>query len=114
MHAQFAAYSVLVRLGELNADMTDNLCTSGLVDCVQPQDYAIESAVHHSDYDRPKYSNDIALIRLRASSMATAAAVPPIALCLPFGDFVAADRLAGHHNGIIAGWGATSAGNMDF
>lgn len=55
--------SVYVRLGEL--DSRTNLCDNNRNLCSEPQDYEIESVVHHSSYDMPKYANDIALIRLR-------------------------------------------------
>lgn len=54
---------VYVRLGEL--DSRTNLCDDNRKLCSEPQDYEIESVVHHPSYDMPKYSNDIALIRLR-------------------------------------------------
>lgn len=61
-------YSVLVRLGELDAT-AENVCADGRADCNEIQDYIIENIIHHSGYDTPKYSNDIALIRLsRATS----------------------------------------------
>lgn len=101
-------HSVLVRLGELDASRTDNLCTDGQANCMTAQDYPIESVVHHSAYDTPKYSNDIALIRLRRVSPENT----PIALCLPIGAFAVADSAA--TSGIIAGWGATSPGELEF
>lgn len=59
---------VLVRLGELDAN-TNNICsTSGNTLCTESQDFEIDSMVHHPSYDNPKYSNDIALIRLRRQS----------------------------------------------
>lgn len=51
-----------MRLGEL--DTKTNLCDNGGI-CSEPQDYAIDSIVHHSNYDSPKYANDIAIIRLQ-------------------------------------------------
>lgn len=53
---------VFVRLGEL--DTKTNSCDNGGI-CAEPQDYSIESIVHHSNYDTPKYANDIAIIRLQ-------------------------------------------------
>lgn len=58
-----------MRLGEL--DTKTNLCDNGGI-CAEPQDYAIESMVHHSNYDTPKYANDIAIIHLqRAVNLGT-------------------------------------------
>lgn len=51
-----------MRLGELNAKT--NSCDNGGI-CAEPQDFAIQSIVHHSNYDTPKYANDIAIIRLQ-------------------------------------------------
>lgn len=56
-------FRVLVRLGELDATM-ENACDNGLAPCSEPQDFQIESIIHHSGYDNPKYAHDIALIRL--------------------------------------------------
>lgn len=57
--------SVWVRLGEL--DTRTNLCSDDQALCAEPQDFEIESIVHHPGYDTPKYANDIALIRLRTT-----------------------------------------------
>lgn len=94
-----------MRLGELDITRTGDLCTDGQTNCRAAQDYPIDSVVHHSAYDTPKYANDIALIRLRRVPTVDFA---PIALCLPIGAYAAADMAA--TSGIIAGWGATSAG----
>lgn len=51
-----------MRLGEL--DSRTNLCDNNRDLCAEPQDYEIESIVHHPQYDMPKYANDVALIRL--------------------------------------------------
>lgn len=55
-----------MRLGEL--DSRTNLCDNNRNLCAEPQDYEIESIVHHPNYDMPKYANDIALIRLRQTT----------------------------------------------
>lgn len=54
-----------MRLGEL--DTKTNSCDNGGI-CAEPQDYAIESIVHHLNYDTPKYANDIAIIRLQKAT----------------------------------------------
>lgn len=74
---RFLFVRILVRLGELDAQ-TSNICsTSGNTLCTESQDFEIENVVHHPSYDNPKYSNDIALIRLRrkSNSSKTAASV---------------------------------------
>lgn len=104
--------SVLVRLGDLDT-ISSTACsgsTSAAMDCSSPQDYPIDNVVYHSDYDTPKYSNDIALIRLRRPT-GGGGADAPVALCLPIGGF--ADGGADNHYGIVAGWGATNAGTGD-
>lgn len=55
-----------VRLGEL--DVHRNLCDNNHALCSEPQDFEIESIIHHEAYDSPKYSHDIALIRLRVAT----------------------------------------------
>ncbi|XP_037030663.1 spaetzle-processing enzyme [Bradysia coprophila] len=98
---------VLVRLGELD-EKTSNICsTSGNILCSESQDFEIESTVHHPNYDSPKYSNDIALIRLRRKSKSNF--ISP--LCLPMGEYADTDNDLVGKNGIIAGWGAMSAGS---
>lgn len=62
----FATNRVFVRLGEL--DSRTNLCDNNRDLCSEPQDYEIESIVHHTNYDTPKYANDVALIRLRKTT----------------------------------------------
>lgn len=63
-HTPILLCRVWVRLGEL--DTRTNLCSDGRV-CSEPQDFEIESVVHHPGYDTPKYANDIALIRIRTA-----------------------------------------------
>lgn len=117
-----------MRLGELDAK-TNNICsTSGNILCTESQDFEIENMVHHPSYDNPKYSNDIALIRLRRKSNSSKFSVNShifagyynknkhfldfvSPLCLPLGQFAETDTDLAGKNGIIAGWGAMSAGN---
>lgn len=118
-------YRILVRLGELDAS-EENVCANGLAVCSEPQDYQIEMVIPHSGYDTPKYSNDIALIRLLLPANSSKgfffyfffsiiytrksyiAFVSP--LCLPIGPYAGADQNVIGSNGIIAGWGAMSPG----
>lgn len=62
----YATNRVFVRLGEL--DSRTNLCDNNRDLCSEPQDYEIESIVHHKNYDTPKYANDVALIRLQKTT----------------------------------------------
>lgn len=55
-----------MRLGEL--DSKTNLCDNNRNLCSEPQDYEIETIMHHPSYDMPKYANDVALIRLRQTT----------------------------------------------
>lgn len=62
----FILLRLYVRLGEL--DTRKNLCDNNRNLCSEPQDYEIESVAHHPAYDKPKYANDVALIRLRRTT----------------------------------------------
>lgn len=64
---EFEIFRVFVRLGELDSSRA-NLCDNNRDLCTEPQDYEIESIVHHPNYDMPKYANDVALIRLRQTT----------------------------------------------
>ncbi|KAJ6637212.1 Phenoloxidase-activating factor 3 [Pseudolycoriella hygida] len=98
---------VLVRLGELDSKSSNICSTSGNTLCSESQDFEIENIVHHPNYDIPKYSNDIALIRLNRQS--NASFISP--LCLPMGNYAETDLDLVGRNGIVAGWGAISAGS---
>ena len=63
----FQNYRVLVRLGELD-ERSNNICANGVAPCTEPQDFQIEKVIYHSKYNVPKYSHDIALIRIFRSS----------------------------------------------
>ncbi len=122
-------HRILVRLGELD-EKTSNICsTSGNTLCTESQDFEIESVVYHPEYDNPKYANDIALIRLRRKSNSSKKTIFMVhlncivadfdyfvvvdfisPLCLPMGDYAETDNDLVGKNGIIAGWGAMSAG----
>lgn len=60
----------MIRLGELDTRNPIS-CTADNSQCTQTQDFEIEKIVAHPLYDTPKYSNDIALIKLRRSSNET-------------------------------------------
>lgn len=72
---------------------------------MQEEDFEIERIIIHPNYNRPLYSNDIALIRLRGS-VASSSSFRPI--CLPTGDFNE-NGLTNGSFGIIAGFGVTNA-----
>lgn len=50
-------YRILIRLGELDTNCDGN-------ECDEPQDFRIQQIIHHENYDKPKYANDVALVRL--------------------------------------------------
>jgi len=56
--------SVMVRLGELDTRTDTDCATGDPTLCTQTQDFNIEKIIPHVNYDEPKYSNDIALVRL--------------------------------------------------
>lgn len=111
-----------VRLGEL--DVHRNLCDNNHALCSEPQDFEIESVIHHQAYDSPKYSHDIALIRLRVATNSSKwlpsllsfffffmhslhlGFISP--LCLPVGQYAHADQNLGGKMGIVAGWAAST------
>lgn len=114
-----------MRLGELDA--STNLCDNNRNLCAEPQDYEIESIIHHSNYDLPKYANDVALIRLRQTTnssefidflLSTAnfrfqyffclGFTSP--LCLPLGNYESADKNLQQQTGLVAGWGISTSG----
>ncbi|XP_055586951.1 CLIP domain-containing serine protease B9-like [Uranotaenia lowii] len=91
---------VSVRLGDLECNsVTDNRCDS------RYQDFAIERVLPHSNYDNPKYANDIALVKLQESTE-TYNIISP--LCLPTDQYSSYGQNLTGKTGIIAGWGSTS------
>lgn len=106
---QFETFSLFtqrlyVRLGEL--DVHRNLCDKNHALCTEPQDFEIESIIHHDAYDSPKYSHDIALIRLRVaanSSKCTHAFIDLHHLLL-FHAFIRLKSSRFHKSIVLAGW----------
>ncbi|XP_014477561.1 PREDICTED: uncharacterized protein LOC106745987 [Dinoponera quadriceps] len=68
------------------------------------QDFGIESVHSHSEYNRTKLQNDIALIRLNRTVDFRPYSVRPI--CLPFGTATALAQ----KKATVTGWGATEFG----
>jgi len=58
----------MVRLGEFDAEQ-ENECDEG--GCAQEEDFEIERIIVHPNYNNPRYANDIALIRLKQSTVSS-------------------------------------------
>lgn len=117
----------MVRLGELDA-RTERDCSTDGTNCTEAQDFEIEKITAHSMYDTPKYGNDIALIRLKRTTNSSKDTlihyftvslinIDPFLgfispLCLPVDKYMPlAENLSGKQ-GIIAGWGSMTAGEI--
>lgn len=63
-----------VRLGEYDTSTEIDCTIIGKEElCAPPvQDISIEEAIHHPDYDSPRFSNDVAVIRLSRPANMTA------------------------------------------
>ncbi|XP_055526533.1 serine protease grass-like [Wyeomyia smithii] len=95
-----------VRLGEHNK-ITDIDCEGDDGDCAGPvQDVMVEHAIPHPNYNRPRYSNDIGLIRL-ATSVTFNDQIKPI--CLPTSSEF---RNLLHSKYVLTGWGTTEANSV--
>ncbi|XP_058811606.1 serine protease grass-like [Topomyia yanbarensis] len=100
---------VQVRLGEhtRNQDIDCNIYKDKYGeeierDCAEPvEDYQVESFEIHPDYNRPKYSNDIGLIRLDRDVVVKYHIRP---ICLPVTPQL---RLKQFERYIVTGWGTT-------
>jgi hypothetical protein len=68
---------------------------------MKEQDFEIERVIVHPSYNRPRFQNDVALIRLRQST-ATSTLVP---ICLPILSYERFSTDVQAANGIIAGYG---------
>ncbi|XP_055523293.1 serine protease grass-like [Wyeomyia smithii] len=93
-----------VRLGEHTRNQEEYCITydGGIADCADPvEDYQIESFDMHPEYNRPKYRNDIGLIRL-ARVVEFKDHIQPI--CLPLSPELRSKRLEKY---IVTGWGLT-------
>lgn len=92
-----------VRLGDLD-ERTDPDCDrSECADAVQ--DFIPVVIKVHKDYDKPKFRNDLALIRLDRTVDITAYVSP---ICLPFGNL--RNKTYTGLKSLVAGWGATDLG----
>jgi Trypsin len=56
----------MVRLGEVDAEQENECNDNGF--CVKEEDFQIEKVIPHPNYNRPRFSNDIALIKLQGST----------------------------------------------
>ncbi|CAG9860068.1 unnamed protein product [Phyllotreta striolata] len=91
-----------IRLGEYNVETQED-CESMSGYCAPPtQDFLIENVLVHPRYDARRFSNDIALIKLKGAANFNHENVQPI--CLP----VDSDLTA--RTAIVTGWGVTEDG----
>lgn len=65
----FLIFSALARLGDVDLSV-QNECNEDGTECMIEQDFEIEKIIVHPNYNNPRYSNDIALIRLKESTAA--------------------------------------------
>uniref|UniRef100_U5EMJ9 CLIP domain-containing serine protease n=1 Tax=Corethrella appendiculata TaxID=1370023 RepID=U5EMJ9_9DIPT len=93
-----------VRLGEHNiTSETDCIRILSESKCARPvQDIRIETIISHADFNKPRFSNDIALIRLKTPASLSEDDVVPI--CLPVTEEL---RRRQHNAFIVTGWGTT-------
>ncbi|PNF22706.1 hypothetical protein B7P43_G07142, partial [Cryptotermes secundus] len=89
----------IIRLGEHNLDTVED-CEDYCSDPVQ--DYQVEMAVSHKEFDIHNLKNDIALIRLHTKVPQYTDYIRPI--CLPFGINITGEEETKYQ---IAGWGKT-------
>uniref|UniRef100_A0A4Y0BQ75 Peptidase S1 domain-containing protein n=1 Tax=Anopheles funestus TaxID=62324 RepID=A0A4Y0BQ75_ANOFN len=98
-----------VRLGEYDRNtMTDCAQVDGEMICSPPvQILRIESAIAHENYNKPRYANDIALIRLRDRADTSQSNVKPI--CLPVTSELRSQKST-HYT--LSTWAFGSNGNL--
>ncbi|XP_053669159.1 serine protease easter-like [Anopheles marshallii] len=98
-----------VRLGEYNRNtLTDCASVDGQMVCAPPvQTLRIESVITHPDYNKPRYANDIALIRLRDRADTSRNNVKPI--CLPVTNELRSQKST-HYT--LTTWGFGSSGTV--
>lgn len=94
-----------MRLGEVDSER-ENECTDDGSFCVKEEDFEIDGIITHPRYNTPRFSNDIAILKLKCSGDCTRSLVGIAPICLPVGDYEQFRReiLAGE-NGIVAGFG---------
>nr|CAD7428580.1 unnamed protein product [Timema monikensis] len=100
-----------VRLGEHDLSVAVDCETDPelgtVISCAPPpQDYAIERALPHPQFDRKKLANDIGLIRLSRAADISTEFIRPI--CLPVGETQGLSMEGKKLK--VAGWGATESG----
>lgn len=60
----------MVRLGDVDASV-ENECNADRSFCVKEEDFEIDQVITHPRYNNPRFSNDIALIKLRCDGDCT-------------------------------------------
>uniref|UniRef100_A0A182LYM6 Peptidase S1 domain-containing protein n=1 Tax=Anopheles culicifacies TaxID=139723 RepID=A0A182LYM6_9DIPT len=98
-----------VRLGEYDKNtMTDCARIDGEMVCSPPvQTLRIESVISHANFNKPRYANDIALIRLRDRADTSRSNVKPI--CLPVTNELRSLKPT-HYT--LTAWSSGSSGNL--
>ncbi|XP_052889014.1 prostasin-like [Anopheles moucheti] len=98
-----------VRLGEYDKNtMTDCAQVDGQTVCAPPvQTLRIESVITHTGFNKPRYANDIALIRLRDRADTSRNNVKPI--CLPVTNELRSQKPT-HYT--LTAWASGSSGNL--
>uniref|UniRef100_A0A4Y0BVR1 Peptidase S1 domain-containing protein n=1 Tax=Anopheles funestus TaxID=62324 RepID=A0A4Y0BVR1_ANOFN len=98
-----------VRLGEYDkSKMTDCAQVDGEMICSPPvQTLRIESVITHTEFNKPRYANDIALIRLRDRADTSQSNVKPI--CLPVTTELRSQKPT-HFT--LTAWSSGSSGNL--
>ena len=76
---------------------------------MKEEDFEIEKVIVHPSYNKPRFQNDVALIRLRESTEVSSNSHIPI--CLPISKYERFSTGVQAASGIIAGYGATSKGS---
>lgn len=88
--------------------MTDCVDIDGQRVCSPPvQSLSIESLIVHSGFNKPRYANDIALIRLRVRADLSRSNVKPI--CLPVTNELRSQKPSQY---ILTAWSSGSSGNV--
>ncbi|XP_004520289.1 venom protease [Ceratitis capitata] len=101
------SHLISVRLGEHDLSTEIDCTPSSLRLCLpKPEDYKIEKTIIHPDYMKPRFANDIALIKLDRDVIRTVNTKP---ICLPITQLVY-DNSDSIDYYKIAGWGRTENG----
>lgn len=60
----------MVRLGDVDSEV-ENECNNDMSFCVKEEDFEIERIIVHPRYNNPRFSNDIALLKLKCDADCT-------------------------------------------